>query len=288
LATPPQNNDLQAYYEYFKKIPTLSKEAEKDLLLKIKTGDEEAHRAFVLANMRLVIFRALRFAPSNRDPRLMDFISDGTLGLFRAIERFDCGRNFRFSTYAVGWIDCFIRRSNKFFQKETQAVIRNMRKKFKTAEAILRLAIGEDPSDDEVALFLKWPDHLLAAYRRHADPNVHVSHDPMVLDSVPTTEPAPHEPTISNEAARQITSMLHAMTPIEEDILRRHFGLGCPEETYKTIAAFYGTARERVRQIENKALRKMYTILKERENPFRDLDVPEGDSSRLDDPTPRP
>lgn len=275
---PKNTNDLQTYYDIFKTIPTLSGADERKCLLKIKKGNKEAYQHFLLANMRLVISRALNFAPRD-DPRIMDFVAEGTLGLIRAVERFDCGRNLRFSTYAVGWIESYIRKAIRFFQKETQSTIKILKKKFSRAEELLRCATGEQPTDEEVANFLNWPPYLLLIYKRHSDAKVHVSHDSLILDDAPSMEDHPEHGAEQKDVVKKIANLLHYLTPVEEDILRRHYGIGHPEETYMTIANFYSIAKERVRQIENDALRKLYAVIMEKENPFGNLPGPEGASA---------
>lgn len=272
------DSELKAYYEIFKAIPTLCEKDEKALLKKVKRGDKKAYQDFISANVRLVISRALRFCARD-DPRIMDLISDGTLGLIRAVEQFDCSRNYRFSTYAVWWIDSYIRKSIRFFQKETHATIQNLKKKFKSAETILLMATGETPTDEEVALYLKWPPYLLQIYQKYSDPKIKISHDPLVMDAAASQEGDPDEIPIQKDAAKAVAVILSRLTPVEEDVLRRHYGIGCKEETYKDIAVFYGFAKERVRQIENQALRKLFVLLKEKEIPFEFLMKPEGDDS---------
>jgi RNA polymerase sigma factor (sigma-70 family) len=270
--------ELKAYYEIFKVIPTLREAEEKALLKKVKRGDMKAYQEFISANVRLVISRALRFCARD-DPRIMDLISDGTLGLIRAVEQFDCKRNYRFSTYAVWWIDSYIRKSIRFFQKETHATIQNLRKKFKFAETVMVAATGETPSDEEVARYLKWPPYLLQIYLKYSDPKIKISHDPLVIDTAEAQDGDPEEIPIQKDAAKAVAIILARLAPVEEDVLRRHYGIGCKEETYKDIAVFYGFAKERVRQIENQALRKLFVLLKEKEIPFEFLMKPEGDDS---------
>lgn len=260
------DDDFSAYYEKLKKIPTLSEEEERSLLKKIKRGDMEAYRHFIASNMRLVISRVLTFCDS-RDPRAMDMVSDGALGLIRAVERFDCSKPYRFSTYAVFWINSFIGKSMKFFQKETNATITNLRKKFKLAYTILRVATGEEPTDEEVAAYLRWPSYTLAAYQKHANPKTTISHDQMLIDSVPARNSTPDEIPAIKDTEHKLSKFLGELTATEEDIVRRHYGIGCEEETYRSIAEFYGLTKEMIRQIENKALRKLFVMLKENNIP---------------------
>lgn len=259
-------SDLNKYYETFRQIPTLNEEEEKKLIRKAKKGDKEAYQKFLASNMRLVISRSLKFC-SRDDPRIMDLISEGTLGLIQAVDQFDPKRGYRFSTYAVWWIESYIRKAIRFFQKETHATVLNLRKKYKTAETILLAATGEMPTDEEVADYLKWPSHLLVIYRKYADPRVKISHDPLILDSAPTLTEAPDEAPTRKDIGWAIRDILSKLSTIEEDILSRHYGIGVPEETYKSIADFYGLAKERIRQIENNALRKLFVLLKEKEIP---------------------
>lgn len=276
-------SDLSRYYETLRQIPTLSDKEEKELLKKAKKGDKVAYQKFIASNMRLVISRSLRFCARD-DPRIMDLISEGTLGLIRAVDQFDCKRGFRFSTYAVWWVESYIRKAIRFFQKETHATVLNLRKKYKTAETIMTAATGEIPTDEEVADYLKWPSHLLAIYRKYADPRVKISHDPLILEMAASQESAPDTAPVRRDASKAVGKILAKLTTIEEDILRRHYGIGYPEETYKSIADFYGLAKERIRQIENNALRKLFVLLKEKEIPPDLLEKLRGDN--VEDPPP--
>lgn len=271
-------SDLNNYYEAFRQIPTLDEKEEKALIKRAKRGDKEAYQKFLASNMRLVISRALKFC-SRDDPRIMDLVSEGTLGLIKAVDRFDGKRGYRFSTYAVCWIESYIRKAIRFFQKETHATVLNLRKRYRTAETILIAATGVIPTDEEVADYLRWPSHLLTIYRKYADPRVKISHDPLILDSAASPEEAPDASPERRDISQSVRNLLAKLSPIEEDILCRHYGIGMKDETYKSIADFYGLAKERIRQIENNALRKLFVILKEKEIPPDLLDKIRGEHS---------
>lgn len=155
-------SEFKEYYAAFKDIPTLSAEEERRILGEVKKGDTEAYNLFIMSNMRLVMSRVGQFC-SQDDQRSMDFVCDGTLGLIRAVEQFDLSRNFRFSTYAVWWIDSYIRKAIKFYEKETHATIKALKRKFKRAYEAMEAATGEPPSDEDVAWYLKWPKYMRPA-----------------------------------------------------------------------------------------------------------------------------
>lgn len=230
-------------------------------MAKIKAGDLEEQSRFLEANVRLIVSRVKKFCPLG-DPRANDLVNEGALGLIRAIEDFEPGKKFKFSTYAVWWIDAHIRKGLKFFKKETVASPNTMRKKYETAEKVLHAATGKFPKPKEVAKYLGWSRDDLRQYEKMG------GNQRVIVRGIDEAVPCLDNPTKRaerRELSEMFASVLHRLSPAEEDIVRRRYGVGMEEETLVQIAAFYGLAKERIRQIESQALRKLYVFIRERD-----------------------
>lgn len=248
------------FCELFREARLLEPDEEQDLIRKIRTGDAAALDLFVFSNMKLVISRALRFC-GPKDPRLIDLISDGSIGLVWAIDKFDLSKGFQFSTYAVWWIDSFVRKGLKFFKRETSNPITDLKIHYQRAFDILRAATGQTPTEGEVAKFLQWPRYILRTYQKFTDDRVMVDHG--IENTLPDKGKSPIDTVILNESKDRIEAVLHKLSPVHEDIIRRRYGIGYHEETLTDIASFYGLAKERIRQKEADALRELFVLLSE-------------------------
>jgi RNA polymerase primary sigma factor len=228
---------------------------------KIKMGDMEEQDRFLNANVRLIVSRVKKFCPLG-DARANDLVNEGALGLIRAIKDFEPGKKFKFSTYAVWWIDAHIRKGLKFFKKETVAAPNTMKKKYETAVKVLYASTGETPEPEEVAKYLRWtPEDLRTFQKVGGNQKVIVRG---VNEALPCNNANPTKRAERQELSEKIAGVLNRLTPAEEDIIRRRYGIGTEEETLVQIATFYGLAKERIRQIENHALRKLFVFLRER------------------------
>jgi RNA polymerase primary sigma factor len=248
------------FCELFREARLLEPEEEQDLIRRIHDKDEAALDLFVFSNMKLVISRALRFC-GPKDPRLIDLISDGSIGLVWAIEKFDLSKGFQFSTYAVWWIDSFIRKGLKFFKKETSNPITDLKTHYQRAFEILRAATRQTPTEEEVARFLNWPRYVLRTYQKCTDDRIMVDHN--IENTLPDKSRSPVDTVLLNENKDRVEAVLHKLSPVHEDIIRRRYGIGYSEETLTDIASFYGLAKERIRQKEADALRELFVLLSE-------------------------
>jgi RNA polymerase primary sigma factor len=265
-------SDFQEYYKKFENFETLSHAEEKKILRKAQSGNQEAREKFINHNMRLVISCVMKFCGPN-DGRVMSLISDGTLGLLRAIKGFDLSLGYKFSTYAVWWIDSFIRKGLKFFEKETVATMRNLKQDFKLAKKAIEDDVGYSPSDAEVAEFLGWGSGILKIFQKYNAKRTMIAHN--VCDDLSSAVENPVLDAAASEYKDKIGKVLNRLTPIEEDIARRRYGVGCNEETLKEVAERYGKSRERIRQIETVALRKIFVLWRESDIPSKMLEDPE-------------
>jgi len=256
-------NDQQEFNEFYKKFEdkgTLSAKEEKRLLILIKAGDKEARIEFIERNMRLVISCVMKFC-GPKDPRAMSLISDGTIGLFTAIDKFDISLGFKFSTYAVWWINSKIRKGLNFFSRETVASVSNLKNDFKLAKKALEHDTGRIPTEEEVYEFLGWSISLLRIFKKYNEKRTMIAHN--MCDDIPSTDGDPVDISVNAETKEKIANVLHRLKPLEEDIVRRRYGISCDEETLKEISDHYGKSRERIRQIESAALRKLYVLIRE-------------------------
>jgi RNA polymerase primary sigma factor len=232
---------------------------------RVPTAQEqhEAHQRFVMHNMRLVLSRVLKFR-HQEDRDVMEIVSYGTDGLYRAIELFDLSRGTRFSTYAVHWIESQIRKGLTFVEGQKPPKLKKLLSAFKKAEKELTGEDGVRPTNEEVAEHLEWGRHTLHVFQTSGISNVPIE----TFD----TEDESHIPIPQDIIKRELEDALHdnmgILEPFEEDIVRRHYGLGYEEETLQSLANTYGVTKERIRQIENRGLEKLYVVLRS----FRDHD----------------
>jgi RNA polymerase primary sigma factor len=224
---------------------------------------EEAIQRFVMHNMRLVLSRVLKFR-HQEDRDVMEIVSYGTDGLYRAIELFDLTRGTRFSTYAVHWIESQIRKGLTFVEGQKPPRLKKLTSSFKKAEKELTTEAGVRPTSEDVAKRLNWGTKTLHVFQTSGISNVPIE----TFDA----EDDACGPILEDVAKRELVKALHdnmgILEPFEEDIIRRHYGLGYPEETLQRLANVYGVTKERIRQIENGGLHKLYMELRH----FRDHD----------------
>lgn len=265
-----EKTDFQKYYEQFRDKVLFSADEERQLLLKIKGGDELAKNKFIMHNMRLVLSCVLRFVDSN-DPKAMDLVSAGTLGLIKAIEDFKVEKNNRFSTYAVWWIQAKIRKQIIAIQPKAHRH-KSLHVKFRAMFNKLKEELGRIPSQEEVFAALNWDGEVVSTFLHDADKQIIplekietasesgvLTNDPLLVED----ESAGLTSLITEETQAHLDAALNELPPELEDIIRRHYGLGYPaSETYDDLARFYGYTRERIRQLENSGLRMLWIKLK--------------------------
>jgi len=257
-------SEFQQYYESFRLKKPYTAKAERTMLRKIKAGNVSAKQEFIEHNMRLVLSCVLRFVKS------MDLVSAGTLGLIKAIDDFKISKTNRFSTYAVWWIKARIRKELGHIKPRIHQN-KLMHAQYKTAAELLRSVLHRDPAQEEVFSELGWSNASIAKFsiesERQIVPIETISaeiEDGSAADSALTlaAEDAVLDPVFMSEDCVRLHSALNQLAPVLEDIIRRHYGLGFVDTaTYDELASFYGFTRERVRQLENEGLRKLWMLL---------------------------
>jgi RNA polymerase primary sigma factor len=256
---------LESYMREINETPLLTAAEEKDLAYRIEDGDAYARDHLVRANLRLVVNLARGYLGKGLE--LQDLIEEGNLGLLRAVEGFDPSMNTHFSTYASFWIKQSMKRAvvNAAKTIRIPAYMVELLTKWRRATAKLQEELGRSPSHEEVANLMKLSQKKLNIIKKAIriynfspqpiQPEGGLSLDELAPD---LRTPSPDMAMSQSDDLQHVLGMLDKMDPREAAVLRMRFGL--EDETPKTLKEIgerLGLTRERVRQIENEALRKM-------------------------------
>ena len=261
-------DSVQMYLKEIGQVPFLNAEEEKELAKKIEKGDEEAKKKLARANLRLVVSIAKRYIGRSRNLTLLDLIQEGNLGLFRAVEKFDWRRGYKFSTYATWWIRQAISRALADQSRTIRIPVHMVETLSKYNQARRRLLqdLGREPLPEEIAaemgVEVEKIYHLMKISQEAVSLETPVGENEE--DSV-LAEFIEDEKTIppSLEAARtllreRLKEILVDLTPREQKILAMRFGLEDGiTHTLEEVGQVFGVTRERIRQIEAKALEKV-------------------------------
>ncbi len=256
---------LETYLREINETALLSAEEEQELAGRIEKGDVEARDRMVRANLRLVVNISRGY--TGKGLGLQDLIEEGNLGLLRAVEGFDPTVGTRFSTYASYWIKQSIKRAliNSAKTIRIPAYMVELLSKWRRATARLSEELGRTPTNEEVARVLGLPKKKLPIIRKairisNSTPQSDQSESGWSLGEMVQDErlKAPDEAMLDHDILRHAMELLGDLDEREETVLRLRFGLGGSEpKTLKEIGAELGLTRERVRQIETEALRRL-------------------------------
>ena len=260
------NDSVRMYLKEIGRVPLLSAEEEVNLALRIQQGDQEAKQDLAEANLRLVVSIAKRYV--GRGMQFLDLIQEGNMGLMKAVEKFDHTKGFKFSTYATWWIRQAITRAIA----DQARTIRIPVHMVETINKLVRIQrqllqdLGREPTPEEIGAEMDLPTEKVREILKIAQEPVSLetpigeeddSHLGDFIEDDNATSPAEH--TAYALLKEQLDEVLEQLTDREENVLRLRFGLDKNGEirTLEQVGQVFGVTRERIRQIEAKALRKL-------------------------------
>lgn len=259
------SNSVKLYLREIGKIALLTPEEEVALAERIKTGDAEAKKQLVEANLRLAVSVAKRYMGCGLS--FLDLIQEGNLGLMKAAEKYDHTKGFRFSTYATWWIKQSISRAIADQSKTIRipAHIVESVNKMRRVQRELTNSLGKEPTFEQIAAEMKatveqvseWYHYL--ADTTSLDIQVGDEEDTTIGSLIEDTSAVnPADIVLAGDRAECLDAVLSTLTDKEADIVRHRFGLiDGNAKTLEEVGKIYNVSRERVRQIEAKALRKL-------------------------------
>ena len=259
------DDPVRMYLKEIGKIPLLTAEEEIELAKRIEQGDIEAKQALASANLRLVVSLAKKFV--NRGMQFLDLIQEGNLGLMRAVEKFDYRRNFKFSTYATWWIRQAITRAIADQARTIRIpvhMVETINKLVRVNRQLLQ-ELGREPRPDELAKAMDISEDKVREIMKVAQEPVSLEtpigeeEDSHLGDFIADeSERSPQEAAEAEILKEEIESVLDTLTGREKTVIKLRFGLidGQPR-TLEDVGREFNVTRERIRQIEGKALRKL-------------------------------
>lgn len=259
------DDPVRMYLKEIGKVPLLSSEEEISLALRIEQGDLYAKKKLAEANLRLVVSIAKRYV--GRGMLFLDLIQEGNLGLIKAVEKFDYRKGFKFSTYATWWIRQAITRAIADQARTIRIpvhMVETINKLIRVQRQLLQ-ELGRDPFPEEISKVMDLPVEKVREIQKIAQEPVSLEtpigeeEDSHLGDFIPDDEaPAPAEAAAFTMLKEQLINVLDTLTPREEKVLRLRFGLDDGRaRTLEEVGKEFNVTRERIRQIEAKALRKL-------------------------------
>ncbi len=261
----PTDDPVRMYFKEIGKVPLLSAEEERDLAIRIEQGDEDAKKKLCESNLRLVVSIARRYL--NRGLSFLDLIQEGNLGLIKAVEKFDYTKGYKFSTYATWWIRQAITRSIADQARTIRIpvhMVETINKLIRISRQLLQ-EYGREPTSEEIAKEMGISVEKVREIKK-------ISQDPVSLetpigeeedshlgDFIPDEDiPSPVEAAAYSMLQKQLREVLDTLSEREKKVLILRFGLddGRPR-TLEEVGREFNVTRERIRQIEAKALRKL-------------------------------
>ena len=261
----PTDDPVRMYFKEIGKVPLLSAEEERELAIRIEQGDEEAKQKLIESNLRLVVSIARRYL--NRGLSFLDLIQEGNLGLIKAVEKFDYTKGYKFSTYATWWIRQAITRSIADQARTIRIpvhMVETINKLIRVSRQLLQ-EYGREPTSEEIAKEMGISVEKVREIKK-------ISQDPVSLetpigeeedshlgDFIPDEDiPSPVDAAAYSMLQKQLREVLDTLSDREKKVLILRFGLddGRPR-TLEEVGKEFNVTRERIRQIEAKALRKL-------------------------------
>ena len=259
------DDPVKIYLKEIGRVPLLSPDEEVDLAIRISQGDVAAKKRLSEANLRLVVSIAKRYL--GRGMQFLDLIQEGNLGLMKAVEKFDYRKGFKFSTYATWWIRQSITRAIADQARTIRIpvhMVETINKQVRATRQLLQ-KLGREPSPEEIAEFIgSTPERVREIQKIAQDPvsletPIGEEEDSHLGDFIEDSNAAaPAEVAEANMLREQLISVLSTLTPREEKVLRLRYGIDDSHpRTLEEVGKEFNVTRERIRQIEAKALRKL-------------------------------
>ena len=259
------DDPVRVYLKEIGRVPLLTSEEEIELAIRISDDDKKAKQRLAEANLRLVVSIAKRY--TNRGMQFLDLIQEGNLGLIKAVEKFDYTKGFKFSTYATWWIRQAITRAIADQARTIRIPVHMVEtiNKVKKTSSMLLHRDGKDPSAEDIAKELGMsPDKVREILRISQEPvsletPIGEEEDSHLGDFIPDDDaPSPADAAAMTFLKEKVNEVLETLTPREAEVLRLRFGLRDGSvQTLEEVGNAFGVTRERIRQIEAKALRKL-------------------------------
>ncbi|MBT9253322.1 MAG: RNA polymerase sigma factor RpoD [Brockia lithotrophica] len=268
LALPPGfkiNDPVRMYLKEIGRVPLLTPEEEVELAKRIEQGDEEAKRRLTEANLRLVVSIAKRYV--GRGMLFLDLIQEGNLGLLKAVEKFDYRKGYKFSTYATWWIRQAITRAIADQARTIRIpvhMVETINKMVRVSRQLLQ-ELGREPTAEEIAREMGITPERVREIQKIAQEPVSLEtpigeeDDSHLGDFIEDQDAVSPVDAASYELLKeQLEKVLDELSEREENVLRLRFGLDDGKmRTLEEVGKVFGVTRERIRQIEAKALRKL-------------------------------
>ena len=259
------DDPVRMYLKEIGRIPLLSFDEELDLAKRILENDEEAKQKLAESNLRLVVSIAKKYV--GRGMLFLDLIQEGNMGLIKAVEKFDYTKGFKFSTYATWWIRQAITRAIADQARTIRIpvhMVETINKLIRTSRHLLQI-LGREPTPEEIAEEMEIPVEKVMEIQKIAQDPVSLEtpiveeDDRHLGDFIPDDEsPAPHDSAAYTLLKEQLEEVMSTLTPREAKVLKLRFGLEDGKaRTLEEVGKEFQVTRERIRQIEAKALRKL-------------------------------
>ncbi len=259
------DDPVRMYLKEIGRVPLLSANEEIELARRVEDGDENAKRRLAEANLRLVVSIAKRYV--GRGMLFLDLIQEGNLGLIKAVEKFDYRKGYKFSTYATWWIRQAITRAIADQARTIRIpvhMVETINKLIRVSRQLLQ-TLGREPSAEEIAEEMEMsPERVREIIKIAQEPvsletPIGEEEDSHLGDFIEDQDaPAPAEAASFRLLKEQLEDVLNTLTPREEKVLRLRFGLDDGRaRTLEEVGQIFNVTRERIRQIEAKALRKL-------------------------------
>ena len=259
------DDPVKVYLKEIGRVPLLTPDEEVDLAVRISNGDEAAKKRLSEANLRLVVSIAKRYL--GRGMQFLDLIQEGNLGLIKAVEKFDYTKGFKFSTYATWWIRQAITRAIADQARTIRIpvhMVETINKVIRVSRQLLQ-ELGHDPSPNEISAEMGMPVEKVREILKIAQEPVSLEtpigeeEDSHLGDFIPDEDASePSEAASFTLLKEQLVDVLSTLTPREEKVLKLRFGIEDGRtRTLEEVGKEFNVTRERIRQIEAKALRKL-------------------------------